>query len=229
MRRFVRRSLTILSIAAALLCAVLAGSAVYARRQAKSLIEDLSRLDTVADPTVLLGSLRQKHRDQFTEEKCEFETCYYEFFISNRIPSTFHLTTPADIRASVILYRGSLEIVIVQYTSAVFKENSPIVYVQEDFCADRTDITCNHFALSPHGRDVTPTWNGIVDFGQLATEEQKRAAWALSLDCVTAFHGCKDISELLPTIWKLTSPSAISSRMRSTADSIAESSQPLPE
>ncbi len=229
MHRFARHSLTILSAAVVLLGAVLAGSAVYARRQAKTLIEDLSHLDTVADPTALVGALRQKHRKQFTGEKCAFEACYYGFFVSNRILSTFHLAPRADIRASVILYRNSLEMISVQYTSAVFKENSPIVYVQEDFCADRTDISCEHFALNPHGRDVTPTWNGIVEFGQLATEEQKRATWALNLDCVTSFHGCKDISELLPTIWKLTSPSTVSSRLRSTADSIAESSQPLPE
>jgi len=155
--------------------------------------------------------------------------CDYEFLVTNRILSAFHFAPRAELRASVRLFRGSLDMISVQYSSVVFKENSPIVYVQEDFCADRTDTTCNHFALNPHGRDVTPTWNGIVEFGELATEKEKRAAWALNLNCMTAFHGCNDISMLLPTIWKLTTPGAVSSRMRSSAHSIAESSQPLPE
>ena len=229
MPRFVRRSLASVAVVAALMFAVLAGNAANVRRQAKTLIEDLGRLDTVADPKVLLSSLRQKHRAIFAGEKCDFEACYYEFFTSNRVASTFHLAPRAEISASVILYGNSLRMISVRYTSAVFKTNSPTVYVQEDFCAVRTDITCGHFALNPHGRNVTPTWNGIVELGQLATEEQKRAAWALNLDCVTAFHGCNDISKLLPTIWKLTSASAVSTRVRSTADSIAESSEALPD
>jgi len=229
MPRFIRRSIASLALAAALLFAVLASSATYTRRQAKTLIEDLSRLDTAADPKVQLRSLRQKHAEIFAGEKCDPEACYYKFFTSNRVASTLHVAPRAEISASVILYGSSLRMISVRYTSAVFKENSPTVYVQEDFCAVRTDKTCGYFALNPHGRDVTPTWNGIVEFGQLATEEQKRAAWSLNLDCVTAFHGCNDISKLLPTIWKLTSPSAVSTRVRSTADSIAESSESLPD
>jgi len=228
MPRFVRRSLASLALAAALFFAVLAGSAAYTRRQASALIEDLSHLDTASDPKAQLSSLRQEHREIFAGEKCDSEACYYEFFTSNRVASTFHLAPRAEISASVVLYGNSLRMISVRYTSAVFKENSPTVYVQEDFCAVRTDTTCGHFALNPHGRNVTPTWNGIVEFGQLATEEQKRAAWSLNLDCVTAFHGCNDISKLLPTIWKLTSASAVSTRVRSTADSIAESSESLP-
>ena len=145
MPRSVRRSLASLAFAAALLFAVLAGSAAYTRRQANTLIEDLSRLDTASDPKAQLSSLRQKHREIFAGEKCDSEACYYEFFTSNRVASTFHLAPRAEISASVVLYGNSLRMISVRYTSAVFKENSPTVYVQEDFCAARTDTTCGHF------------------------------------------------------------------------------------
>jgi len=84
----------------------------------------------------------------------------------------------------------------------VFKENSPIVYVQEDFCKDRTDIRCDHFAINPHGRNVRPIWNGAVEFGQLASDEQKRLAWPLRTGCMTALQGCEDSSEMMPELWK---------------------------
>jgi hypothetical protein len=116
--------------------------------------------------------------------------------------------------------------VAVRYTSAVYKVSSPTVYIQEDFCGKES---CAHFALNPHGRDMSPTWNGLVAFGQSATEDQKRAAWGLNLECIAIFHSCQDISQLLPTIWKLTNPGAVSSRIRSSADSIADASQTLPE
>ena len=123
---------------------------------------------------------------------------------------------------------GSLSSVYIEYTSAIFKTNSPIANVWEDFCASGTVPRCDWFALNPHGRDQTPVWNGNVVFGQEAGEQQKQAALALNLDCLTAFGGCKDISELLPTIWKSTRAGAVSSRWRSMADSIEDASQPLP-
>lgn len=74
-----------------------------------------------------------------------------------------------------------------------------------------------------------PTWNGIVEFGQVADDGQKRLAWALNVDCLNALHGCRDISELMPGLWKRVSPDSVSSRVRSTADTIAEAAQPLPD
>jgi hypothetical protein len=109
--------------------------------------------------------------------------------------------------------------------SAVFKQNSPIVGLQEAFCS----VECDGFYLNPHGRDVRPVWNGDVSFGQKTTPNQKRAALALNLGWLAAFGGCKDISELLPSLWKRTSPGAVSSRVRTNSDSIAEASQLLPE
>jgi hypothetical protein len=229
MRRLVGRLMIALAAIGSLLFAALVGSAAYTHHKARMLIEDLRRLDTVSNPTALLASLTQKHLDQSTGEECQSDVCQYGFLISNRALSRFHLVPLTEMRTTVTLYRNSLVAVSVDYTSAVFKENSPIVGVQEDFCGDRTDIKCDHFGIDPHGRNVTQTWKGSVEFGQLATIEQKQKAWALNLDCLTAIHGCKNISRLLPTIWKLTSPNAVSSRVRSSADSIAESTEPLPE
>jgi hypothetical protein len=191
------------------------------------LLESLKRLDTNTDPSSSFSAFSEKHRHQLANSECTDDVCQYEFLVNNWMLSTLHLAPRTELRARVILFHRKLDEVGVEYTSAVFKEKSPIVHVQEDFCADRTDISCDHFALNPHGRSVTPAWNGNIEFGQLATDEQKRAAWALNLDCLASRHGCKDISQLSPTIWRATGPGVVSSRMRSTADSSAEASQPL--
>lgn len=136
----------------------------------------------------------QKHRDYFAEKTCDREFCQYHFVFANRLLSTFHLATRSEIEVLFPLYRERLEAVGVDFTSDVFRENSPVVHVQEDFCRDRTDVRCDYFGINPHGRNVTPTWNGIVQFGELATEKQKRTAWAFDLDCLKALHGCRDIS-----------------------------------
>jgi hypothetical protein len=227
--RPIRRALIILSAAMLLCCTGMFGGAIYARHQAWTLIEELRNLDTAPDPTAVSQSLLRKYGDRLVSKHCERDFCQSELLFTNAIISRVHAAPRSEIRIYLGIYAGSISSISVAYTSAVFKADSPIVWVQEDYCGDRTDINCEHFAINPHGRNVGPAWNGDIEFGQKATREQKRAAWALNLDCFVAFRGCKDISQLLPTLWKLTGPGAVSSRMRSTADSIAEDSQPRQE
>jgi hypothetical protein len=212
-----------------LVCAGIGGSVVQTRRQARTLLEDLKSLDTNMDPASSFSVFKERHRELIAKEKCANDVCQYEFVVSNWILAVLQLAPRTEIRATATLFHGRLDVAGVDYTSRIFEANSPIVHVQEDFCADRSDIPCNHFALNPHGRNVVSMWNGIVEFGQSATDEQKRAAWTLNLDCIASHHGCRDISQLLPEIWKTTGPGTVSSRMRSTADSITEASQPLSE
>lgn len=210
-----------------LACAGIAAGAFHARRQAKALLEDVVRLDTSPDPAASFRGLLEKHRHQLTVDECRNDACGFEFLVSNWILSRLRLAPRTELRARVFLFNGKLSASAVEYKSGVFGQDSPVVYVQEDFCADRIDIRCDHFALNPHGRNVASAWNGSVEFGQLATNEQKQAAWGINLDCLVAIRGCKDISIISRQIWRATGPGVVSSCMRSNADSEAEASQPL--
>jgi hypothetical protein len=204
-------------------------SRAYVVHRAKELITDVQGLDKARDPTAAALSFTKKYHRYLQETPCDHEVCQYRFVFTNRPVSILHVAKQAQIEALVTVYGAQLDFVGLSLTSSVFKENSPIVYVQEDFCKDRTDIKCDHFAINPHGRYVRPIWNGIVEFGQVASDEQKQLAWSLKTDCMTAPHGCSDISEIMPELWKRVSPDSVSSRVRSTADSIAEGAQPLPD
>lgn len=209
-----------------LTCCAFAAGILHNRRQASMLLEDIKHLEA---STNSFSPFQEKHRHQLTNEECNDKVCEYEYVVSNWILSSIHLTPRAELRAMVIVFNQNLDAAGVEYTSAVFKKNSPVVHVQEDFCADRTDIPCDHFGVNPHGRGVSPAWNGIVEFGQRATNEQKARAWAVNLGCFAAIHGCSDISQLSLKIWKAVRPGIVSSRVRSTSDSAAEATQPLPE
>jgi hypothetical protein len=209
-------------------CSV-AMSRAYVVHRAEEMIVDVRGLDKAPDPAAAALSFTVKYHRYLLEKTCDHEICQYEFVFTNRPVSILHLAKQAQIDAGVTVYRGRLDIVGVSLTSSVFKENSPIVYVQEDFCKGRTDIKCDDFGINPHGRYVGPIWNGIVEFGQVASDEQKRLAWSLNTECMIALHGCSDISEIMPEVWKRVSTNSVSSRVRSTADSIAEGAQPLPD
>lgn len=218
-----------LAVSILFVSAVVIGGAVKARHQAVILIEKIRSLDAAADPTSVSRSMIRTYADRLVSQNCERNFCQYQFLFTNGVVSKLRIAPKAEIRMYISIDAGSLSDVDVEYTSAIISANSPIVSVQEDFCGNRTDIRCEHFDINPHGRDIGQRWNGDVEFGRKATREQKRAAWALNLNCFAAIRGCKDISELLPTVWKVTGPGTVSSRLRSTADSIAEASQPLPQ
>jgi hypothetical protein len=219
----------------ALVCAValafigsVAISRAYVLHRAKHLIADTQALDRSPDPTAAAMSFMKKYRRYQVETICERDLCQFRFAFDNRVLSIPRLAKRAEIEVIVSIFQGQLDDVMVDVTSNVFKENSPVVHLTESFCKGRTDIPCTDFAVNPHGRDVQPTWNGDVFIGQLARENQKQVAWAFNFDCLIAYDGCRDISELNPLIWKRTNPNRVSSRVRSTADSIAEAAQPLP-
>jgi hypothetical protein len=226
MSNFVRRLLVSIVGTVALSCLALVGVGVYVRHTAKVFLQDLRNLDSVADPTSYFRALQKKYGNRFAGEKCAADVCFDRIVLDNRFLSFFHLVPKSEIRTGFTLDHGLLEMYFMEYTSEISKENSPIVNFQEMF---RVYDSLDYFFITPHGRDSAETWNGMVDFARISTPKQKEAALGLNLACMTAFRGCKDISELLPTIWKTTSPGTVSSRMRSMADSIADDSQPLPD
>jgi hypothetical protein len=197
--------------------------------EARAILADVKRLDRSSEPGSAFKAFRQKHRGHLVDEQCRDDSCESEFLVSNWFLSRLHLAPRTELRVWMMIDHQNADFFHLEYTSFISKQHSPVVHVQEDFCAGKTDISCDHFALNPHGRNVSPAWNGDVEFGQLATNEQKEAAWELNLNCLVAVHGCADIAVLLPTIWRTTGPKLVSSCFRSSADSLAEASQPLSE
>jgi hypothetical protein len=224
MSRTLRYSLSAIGLTLVVFVAAWVGSRLYLSRQVISLVDDLRSLDTSREPTALSRLLMIKYASHFVGEYRKADYCADGFLFSNRVLSTFHLAPKSEIKVTFEQKGDSLGEVQVVYTSAVFKENSPIVYVSETFCAN-----CNNFFMNPHGRNVTPTWNGNVYYGLGVRPDIRRASWGLNPDCFIALRGCKDVSEILPTLWKVTAPGTVSSRVRSDSDSIAEAKQPLPD
>jgi len=200
----------------------------YVVHRATELIADTQSLDRASDSTAASLSFAKKYHRYLADTTCDRNFCQYRFVFSNRVLSVPRLAKRAEIEVIVSVFHERLDTVMTGLTSNVYKENSPVVHVTESLCKDRTDIPCTDFAINPHGRDVQPSWNGHIFIGQLATGNQKHAAWAFNFDCLITYKGCRDISELNPLIWRRTNPDRVSSKVRSTADSMAETAQPLP-
>jgi hypothetical protein len=205
------------------------GCRVYVQQQAKTLLDDVRALDTSSDPTALSRTLAQKYLRHFVGRESSANYRADRFLFTNRVLSTFHLAPRTEISLTFEYEGNALRDVHVEYTSGIFKENSPIVAISENFCPNQPVGECSYFGLHPHGRNVSETWNGDVGFTQRVKPEVRRAGWQLNAECLTSFRGCKDVSELLPALWKSSLGGTVSSRMRSDSDSTAEAAQPLPD
>ena len=225
-----RRSLSILGIVAVVVFVYLTVSRAFLLHEAKTLINELRSLDQAQDPTAAALSFTQRHHSHLTR-MIRDRGVYYEFLFTNRLLSIPHFATRSEIVVSFSFFQDRLSQVGVDFASYVFRENSPVVHVHEDSASNGCPYfdQCRYLYLNPHGRDVAQTWNGDVGLGQFANEERKRAAWAFNTDCFVAVRGCRDISELMPAVWKRTSPGRVSSRTRSNSDSFADAAQPLPD
>jgi hypothetical protein len=66
-------------------------------------------------------------------------------------------------------------------------------------------------------------WNGLGEFNPNATQKQREAALGLNVDCFHRIGGCKDITELLPTIWLRTGSDSVKSRLVGLSQRLEES------
>lgn len=227
MFRPVRYAIFVLAVGVAFTLAGWAGTRFYLKHQFVSLLEDLRMLDASKNPTALSVELMRKYEKHSSGTWSETNYRAKSFLFRNRSLSKFRLAPASEIEITFEQEGSSLRNVAVVYTSSVFKENSPIIRLSEVFCSDPADHFCQHFAMNPHGRNIDQTWNADVSFGHLAKPEIRSEGWSLNPDCFVKIAGCKNVSELLPTLWKATPEGTVSSRMRSDSDSIAEASQPL--
>jgi len=97
---------------------------------------------------------------------------------------------------------------ILEDRTALKERNSPVIHVQQGMCSHGCGV---RFDVNPDGT-TREMWNGIVEFDARANSEQRDAALALNLGCFARLGGCKDIIDLLPTIWAHTGSEQISSR-----------------
>jgi hypothetical protein len=198
--------------------AVIAGLRV--RTEAKSALSDLSGLQQSDDSTAAFEVLKRKYGNRLRPAQgCLPQDCQYLMTISNRSVSVLHLAPYAELRLWYNVYKTSLTFAMVEYRVALPRGNSPVVHVQVGMCAHGCGV---RFDVSPHGVSQQ-MWNGIAEVGTRATRQERDAAFALNLDCLTSMGRCTDISDLLPTVWSRKGPAAVQSRLMGLSQDLEES------
>lgn len=198
------------------------GSAFKVRAEAKSLLGDLSALQKSDDPAASFELLKRKYGSRLRPtEGCLPQDCQYVITISNRSISALHLARYAEMKVWYTVHDSSLIFALVQYRVELSRGNSPVINVQVGMCAHGCG---SRFDVNPHGQS-SQMWNGFVQFDTRATRQERDAAYALNLNCLTTGDRCTDISSLLPLVWRRTGAKSVQSQLMGLSQDLEESHQ----
>jgi hypothetical protein len=207
-----RRWLSITLVFLALVIASFLTSGYYLRWRAQSVLNDVSALVSAPNHDVAFAALKEKYGDRLRSVGCwsacrDHEVCSYEVTVSNRALSAVLRIPYTELNARFDLLDESIATAIVEYRSAQWKGESPVVHVQTDFCPAISRCgNFDFFYVDPWNLSSTSKrWNGSVEMGFSTAPELRKAALSLNVNCLRSIRGCTDIAQLLPSVW---SPSA---------------------
>jgi hypothetical protein len=201
-------------------CAFVSLSAYMTYRTAKERLREFKELGLSKKPTAQFEVLRRKYGSKLHPlEGCNQHLCQYEVDLSNRSIAALRLVPYTKMNIWFTVYEGSLQVVLLEYRTALKGRNSPVVHIQQGVCSHGCGV---RFDVNPHGT-TGQMWNGLVEFDARADSEQRDAALALNLSCFLKVGGCKDIVDLLPSMWARTGSEQISSRWVGLSQKLEES------
>lgn len=174
----------------------------HLRREARSVLDDVSALTSAPDRDAAFATMRQKYGNRLTpDEGCSADICSYQVTVSNRPLSALFRVPYTELNARFDLRGKSVVLVYVEYRSAQTNRESPVIGVQTDFKCG----SCDFFGLNPWAQSSSPErWNGDVEMGFASAPELRQAALSFNTNCLTKMRGCNDIAQLLPRVWSPT-------------------------
>lgn len=131
--------------------AVFLGYGYYLRREAQSVLSDISTLVSAPDHDVAFAGLRQKYGNRLESLGCSPRVCSYEVKVNNRVLSAVLRLPYTELNARFDLLDKSIVTAMVDYRSAHSKRESPVVQIQMDFCpaVSRCGDHWDFFYLNP--------------------------------------------------------------------------------
>ena len=168
--------------------------------RANELLATALQLSTQPHVSQQFAALRRQYGDRFRTVGCAPNGCSYELSVDNRWLAALRLVPYTELAARFDLSRGGhVELMMLDFRVALHGAESPVVHVQTDFCYGGA---CGGIHMNPWSQSSEQRLSGIVELSHTGTTwQQRRQAYALHVPCLYRLGGCKDIADLLPTVW----------------------------
>jgi len=142
-------------------------------------------------------------------DPCTVDGCEFELFLSNSALAKIHLLPYTVVRSTFwVKNNGVVESNTLEIWTVIENGNMRLSYILVKYC-DR----CDSFIVNPYEASSYLGVTGSVEIGSAAPRDKKLTAVALNTDCLTRWHGCTSIADLMPRIWEETPARTIRCRL----------------
>jgi hypothetical protein len=172
------------------------------RREASSLLNDLTALRVGTASLLEAERVAQYHRKFLTERDCRGGKCNYTFVVTNRWLASLHIEPVAQFRAGIDVENGT----VVRIGAGLMRTMD--IYPTFPASAAMSDEYAEipeHYGREGHYRFPTPVGKPYlkVVLDRHADAVQRQHAFAFSFTCLTKPGGGCDLScDYLPLAWK---------------------------
>lgn len=173
---------------------------VAVKNEARDLLATATEVAASDDPNAAFAAVQSRYGTRLKQvEGCPATECAYELAVSNEALALLRLAPHTELKLRFNTKHNRVTGSMVDYRTTLRSGAAPVVHVQTDYCPG-----CTYFYLHPWANSSPDRYSGIVQLGAKAPPEMRRLAMGLEPGCLTKFNGCRDIAELLPTVWART-------------------------
>lgn len=181
--------------------AILTATTVNTRREAQTFLSELQAIQIGSTTFVEVQEIATRFRGHITDgtKTCLPNECDLKVRFDNAWLRRLHLAMPTTFGAVLLVRNGRL-----YYINAAMA-----LYSAEQVISASTTLSEEEHGQSAYNivtkRGVgNQPWQAIVHLTPQATPSERRAAFSFNLNCLDKLGGCKDSSDLLPSVWRET-------------------------
>jgi hypothetical protein len=207
MNTFKRISAAVLALVA-VGAATVAVATIEAKREAEAFLSELRSIQLGPAGYEQVQHLATRFRSHVTQgtTTCTPGECSVSVSFENTWLRKLHLATWTNFGAILLVRNGRLYYVSAEMT----------LYPRERVLGAKTDLLeegqkrVPYSVVTKRWGDNQP-WQAIVQITPQATPTERKAAFSFNLGCLDKLGGCKDSSDLLPSVWRETKSRASAS------------------
>jgi len=157
-------------------------------------------------------------------DPCAVDGCQFELFLSNSTLATIRLLPYTVVRSTFwVNNSGVVQSNSLQIWTVIENGSMRLSYILVKYC-----VRCDSFIVNPYGDSSALGVTGSVEIGSAAPRDEKLTAIALNTDCLTRWHGCVSVADLMPRIWEETPTRTIRCRLANHDGFVDAAARPIP-
>lgn len=179
--------------------AILTAATVRTRSEAQAFLSELEVIELGPSGYGQVQALATRFRSHVAQETkpCTSSDCSLTVRFDNTWLRRLHIATWTTFGTTLLVRDGRLYYVSTGMT----------LYSRERVVSAETDFSEEDHGWEPY-RAITKRWGdnqpwqSVVRLTPQATLSERKAAFSFNLTCLDKLGGCRDSSDLLPSVWK---------------------------